>query len=560
LRYSHHKLVHKQDKYLRMKYLVFLITSLFFISCKQTTEVDSIYYNANIYTVDDNFSMVEAMAIKDGKVLDTGSSTEVLSLYNSKHKVDVEGKYIYPGINDAHAHLFGLGANMRGADLKGTTSYKEIVQRLVDFKTTTKSAFILGRGWDQNDWKNKAFPTKDTLDVLFPNTPVVLTRIDGHAMLVNQKALDLAGITNGTYVEGGEIVKKDGEITGVLIDNPMGMVGKIIPPLTEEEIKEALLKAQSIAVMYGLTSLTDAGLPRSVIEVIEDMYDEETMKLKMNIMVSNTMEDIDHFLKRGVIKTQRLRVGSVKVYADGALGSRGAALKVPYSDQDNHFGAMVIGLNDFDDLAYKLSKTDYQMNTHAIGDSANSVVLKTYKKHLKDKPNKRWRVEHAQVLDPVEYDYFSDNIIPSVQPTHATSDMYWAEDRLGEERVRHAYAYKKLLDVAGVLPLGTDFPVEEVNPMLTFYAAVSRQDTKGYPEGGFQKQNALSRKEALIGMTKWAAFAAFEENEKGSLEKGMYADFIIINEDLMTVDISRVPGIKVLETYINGENVYSKKF
>lgn len=273
-------------------------------------------------------------------------------------------------------------------------------------------------------------------------------------------------------------------------------------------------------------------------------------------MVSNSMEDIDYYLDKGVLKTPRLRVGSVKVYADGALGSRGAALKHPYSDQHNHFGAMVIGLEDFDQLAYKLSKTDYQMNTHAIGDSANSVVLKTYKTHLKDNPNKRWRVEHAQVLDSTEYHYFSKNIIPSVQPTHATSDMYWAEDRLGEKRIKHAYAYKKLLDVAGVLPLGTDFPVEDVNPLLTFYAAVSRKDTKGYPEDGFQIQNALSRKETLIGMTKWAAFAAFEENEKGSIEEGKYADFTIMEEDLMTVEIDNIPNLKIYATVINGETVY----
>jgi hypothetical protein len=339
----------------------------------------------------------------------------------------------------------------------------------------------------------------------------------------------------------------------------MMLVEKIIPPLSDDEIRDALQKAESMALMNGLTSLTDAGLPRRVIEIIEDMYNNGSLKLKMNIMVSNSMEDIDHFLERGVIKTPRLRVGSVKVYADGALGSRGAALKQPYSDQANHFGAMIIGLNDFDDLAYKLSKTDYQMNTHAIGDSANSVVLKTYQKYLNNKPNKRWRVEHAQVLDSSEYHYFSKNIIPSVQPTHATSDMYWARTRLGKFRIKHAYAYKKLLDVAGVLPLGTDFPVEEVNPMLTFYAAVSRKDTNGFPKNGFQIQNALSRKEALMGMTKWAAYGAFEENEKGSLEEGMYADFIILEEDLLTVDITKVPDIQVRATYINGEKVYEKK-
>jgi predicted amidohydrolase YtcJ len=537
----------------------FLLLLLFLVmSCNTKQSADTIFYNAKVYTVDEAFSVVEAIAIKDGKVVKTGSTKDILEQFNATEQIDASGKYIYPGFNDAHAHLYGLGENLRGVELKGTSSFEEIVQKLVDFQKEKNSSFIVGRGWDQNDWYEKAFPTKDTLDILFPDTPVVLTRVDGHAMLVNQKALDLVGITTETEIDGGEIVKIDGKLTGVLVDNPMILIENSIPPLTKDDIKEALLKAQDIAVSHGLTSLTDAGLARQVIETIREMYDDNTLKLKMNIMVSNSMEDIDYYLEKGVLKTPRLRVGSVKVYADGALGSRGAALKKPYSDQHNHFGAMVIGLEDFDALAYKLSNTDYQMNTHAIGDSANSVVLKTYKKHLKDKPNKRWRVEHAQVLDSTEYHYFSKNIIPSVQPTHATSDMYWAEDRLGEERIKHAYAYKKLLDVAGVLPLGTDFPVEDVNPLLTFYAAVSRKDTKGYPENGFQMQNALSRKEALIGMTKWAAYAAFEEEEKGTIEEGKYADFTILEEDLMSVEIEKIPGLKVYATYINGEAVYKR--
>jgi predicted amidohydrolase YtcJ len=537
----------------------FLLLLLFLVmSCNTKQSADTIFYNAKVYTVDEAFSVVEAIAIKDGKVVKTGSTKDILEQFNATEQIDASGKYIYPGFNDAHAHLYGLGENLRGVELKGTSSFEEIVQKLVDFQKEKNSSFIVGRGWDQNDWYEKAFPTKDTLDILFPDTPVVLTRVDGHAMLVNQKALDLVGITTETEIDGGEIVKIDGKLTGVLVDNPMILIENSIPPLTKDDIKEALLKAQDIAVSHGLTSLTDAGLARQVIETIREMYDDNTLKLKMNIMVSNSMEDIDYYLEKGVIKTPRLRVGSVKVYADGALGSRGAALKNPYSDQHNHFGAMVIGLEDFDALAYKLSNTDYQMNTHAIGDSANSVVLKTYKKHLKDKPNKRWRVEHAQVLDSTEYHYFSKNIIPSVQPTHATSDMYWAEDRLGEERIKHAYAYKKLLDVAGVLPLGTDFPVEDVNPLLTFYAAVSRKDTKGYPENGFQMQNALSRKEALIGMTKWAAYAAFEEEEKGTIEEGKYADFTILEEDLLSVEIEKIPGLKVYATYINGEAVYKR--
>ncbi|MBS3739270.1 MAG: amidohydrolase [Psychroflexus sp.] len=535
--------------------IVFLVL---LISCQKPKTVDLVIYNAKIYTVDSFFSVQEAMAIKDGKILDVNSTEHILNRYQADNMHDLKNKYIYPGINDAHAHLYGLGQNLRGVDLKGTNSFKEIVHRIVDYKEKFNSEFILGRGWDQNDWKVKEFPTKDTLDMLFPNTPIVLTRIDGHAMLVNQKVLDLAGIDDNTKAEGGAILKKNGQLTGVLVDNPMEMVEGVVPPLDKAEIKKALTKAEAIAIQNGLTSLTDAGLSKKVILTIKEMHQNNELKIRINAMVSNTQEDIDYFLNKGVIKTPRLRVGSIKVYADGALGSRGAALKAPYTDQANHYGAMVIGLDEFDSLAHEIVKSEYQMNTHAIGDSANAVVLRTYQKYLNDKSNRRWRVEHAQVLDPSEYVYFSKNILPSVQPTHATSDMYWAEDRLGEKRVKHAYAYKRLLEEAEILPLGTDFPVEKVNPMLTFYAAVSRQDAEGYPDEGFQPQNALTRKEALKGMTIWAAYAAFEENEKGSLEPGKYADFIILNEDLMTIDIKKVPDLNVQKTYINGELEYEK--
>jgi len=541
------------------KYYVILLVVFTFISCQTSEEADLIIHDAKIYTVDDDFSVKEAMAIKDGKILKVGSTEDILKAYNTENKIDASGKFVYPGINDAHAHLYGLGQNSRGVNLKETKSFDEIVARLVDYQKEYQSEFILGRGWDQNDWEIKDFPTKDTLDLLFPDTPIALTRIDGHAMLVNQKALDMAGIDENTKVEGGAILRKDGKLTGVLVDNPMGMVEKVVPPLNIAEIKKALTKAEAIALKNGLTSLTDAGLSKKVILTIKEMQENNELKIRINAMVSNTQEDIDYFLSEGIVKTPRLRVGSVKVYADGALGSRGAALKEPYTDQANHFGAMVIGLDEFDNLAKKIANSEYQMNTHAIGDSANAVVLRTYQKYLNGKPNRRWRVEHAQVLDPSEYGYFSKNILPSVQPTHATSDMYWAEDRLGEERVKHAYAYKRLLEEAEILPLGTDFPVEKVNPMLTFYAAVSRQDTEGYPDEGFQPQNALTREEALKGMTIWAAYGAFEEDEKGSLETGKYADFIILNEDLMNVEISKVPEIQVQKTYIDGELVFIDK-
>jgi predicted amidohydrolase YtcJ len=541
-----------------MKKTLSIVLLILIISCNNQQQADLLIYNANIYTVDDSFSVKEAMAIMDGKILEVGSTEDILNSYQSDNQLDLNGKHIYPGINDAHAHLYGLGQNLRGVDLKETKSIEEIVQRIVDYQKKYNSDFILGRGWDQNDWEVKDFPTKDTLDLLFPDTPIALTRIDGHAMLVNQKALDLAKIDENTEAKGGAILIKNRKLTGVLIDNPMAKVKAVIPPLTKEDIKEALSKAEAIALQNGLTSLTDAGLPKDVIMTIKEMHKNGELKIRINAMVSNTQEDIDYFLNEGIIKTPRLRVGSVKVYADGALGSRGAALKEAYSDQANHFGAMVISLENFDKLANKIAQSEYQMNTHAIGDSANAVVLRTYQKYLNDKPNRRWRVEHAQVLDPSEYDYFSKNILPSVQPTHATSDMYWAEDRLGEERVKHAYAYKRLLEEAEILPLGTDFPVEKVNPMLTFFAAVSRQDTEGFPENGFQPQNALTQEEALKGMTIWAAYAAFEEDEKGSLESGKYADFIVLDEDLISIDIEKVPSIQVQKTYINGELVFEK--
>ena len=540
-----------------MKKLLLLLLTFTLLSCQNKIEADLLILNATIYTVDDEFGKYEAMAIKDGKVLALGNSDELQERYIAKKKIDLDGKFVYPGFIDAHAHLYGLGQNLRQVDLKETQSYDEIVQRIVDYQKKNNADFILGRGWDQNDWENKEFPTKDTLDQLFPDTPVALTRIDGHAYLVNQKALDMAGIDKNTTADGGEIIKNDGELTGVLIDNPMSMINAIIPKATEDQVKENLKKAEQYAFQYGLTSVVDAGLPGNIIESIEEMHQSGELDIRIYAMVANNKQDVDYYLEKGIIQKPKLSVRSIKVYADGALGSRGAVLQDPYSDQPDHYGKMLISVEDFKNVAQKVADSEYQMNTHAIGDSANAVVLRTYDKLLKDKPNRRWRVEHAQVLDASLYDYFSKNIIPSVQPTHATSDMYWAEDRLGEKRIQHAYAYKKLLDKAGILPLGTDFPVEQVNPLLTFYAAVSRKDESGYPEDGFQPENAISRKEALKGMTIWAAYANFEEEVKGSLEVGKYADFVVFDQDIMQIPMKEIPELTVEATYLDGKRVYS---
>ena len=535
-----------------MKKILLIATALLVFSCNTKDEVDLIVTNANIYTVDADFSKATSIAIKDGKFVAVGDSEEIFKKYNAQEQLDAEGKTIVPGLIDAHCHFYGLGQNQQVVDLVGTESFDEVLEKVAAFQKERPSEFIWGRGWDQNDWEVKEFPTKAKLDEMFPDIPVVLERIDGHAYLVNQKVLDMAGITADTETEGGEIVKENGEITGVLVDNPMGLVNNVIPQASLEQKIQALKDAERISLDYGLTTVNDAGLSRDIIELIDSLQQANELSIRVYAMVSNYPENLDYFLEKGIIKTDGLNVRSVKVYGDGALGSRGAALRAPYSDKPGHFGAMVTSVDQIETLAQRIAATDYQMNTHAIGDSANIVVLRAYENALEGKTDRRWKVEHAQVISQPDLDYFENGIIPSVQPTHATSDMYWAEDRLGAERVKGAYAYKDLLDKAGLVALGTDFPVEQVNPFLTFYAAVARQDVEQYPEGGFQMENALSREETLKGMTIWAAYSNFEEDEKGSIEPGKFADFVILSDDIMTMPVNEIPNVTAEHVFLGG--------
>jgi len=531
-----------------------LLLLLIIASCaSDKIEVDTIITNGTVYTVDADFNTTEAFAIKDGKFVDVGTKTDITKKYKAINTIDANGQTVLPGFIDAHCHFYGLGLNQLQVNLRDTKSFDDVMKRVIDFHNNRPSKFIIGRGWDQNDWDDKTYPNKALLDKLYPDTPVALTRIDGHAMLCNQAALDLAKIDVNTTIEGGEILKQDGKLTGVLIDNPMELVEAIFPEPTKQQQIDALLEAHKICTDLGLTTVSDAGLDKQVIQLIDSLQQAGTLDMRMYAMISNKKENLEYYLPKGKIKTDRLNVQSVKVYADGALGSRGAALKQEYSDQHDHFGALVIGTEAFINLADQIAKAGYQMNTHAIGDSANRFVLQTYQKTLKDLTNRRWRVEHAQIITDNDFDYFkNENIIPSIQPTHATSDMYWAEDRLGKDRIKGAYAYKTLLEKSGRLALGTDFPVEQVSPLLTFYAAVSRQDLNQYPAGGFNKDNGLTREETLKGMTIWAAYANFEEKEKGSIEAGKFADFIILDKNIMTIEEKEIPNIKVNQTYING--------
>ena len=540
------------------KIIVTVVLGGLLISCNsiKKEEADLLVFNAEIYTVNDNFSIAEAFAVKEGKFLEIGTVEALQDKYDFREQFDAEGKTIIPGFIDAHAHFYGLGLQQQKVDLSGTKSFEEVLARIVEFQKLHNVDFITGRGWDQNDWEVKEFPSKESLDILFPKTPVAVTRIDGHAILANQAALDKAGITVKTPAQGGAIEVKNGKLTGILIDNPMDLIANAQDEPSLQEQVDALMAAQKISFSYGLTTVDDAGIDKATIQLMDSLHKDGKLKIRIYAMISNTPENLDYYLENGPVKTERLNVRSFKFYGDGALGSRGAALKKPYSDYPGHYGALLSPVEDFKEIAKRIANSKFQLNTHAIGDSANSLVLKTYDKLLKNDENRRWRVEHSQVIDEMDFKFFSKNIIPSIQPTHATSDMYWAEDRLGQGRIQGAYAYKKLLDQAGIVALGTDFPVEEVSPFYTFHSSVARKDRKNYPEGGYMINQALSREETLRGMTIWAAYSNFEEDEKGSIEPGKFADFIVLEKNIMKVPENEIPNIKVLGTFLNGEKVY----
>ena len=543
-----------------MKRLLSLIVLLFVLSGCTKPKADLVIYNAKIYTVNSKFDIAEAIAIKDGKILAIGSSADIRKQFTGTEELDANGKPIYPGFIDAHAHFFGYGESLQSADLTETKSWDEVISRLVEFAKTHPDGWLTGRGWDQNDWANKQFPSKEKLDSLFPNRPVMLERIDGHAAIVNQSALTAAGITKSFALTGGDIVEKNGKLTGLLIDNAVELVNNKIPAVDAAKAKKIFLDAQKNCFAAGLTTVDDCGLDYDAVEFIEKLQADKSLKMRLYVMLSDNEKNFDWLVKRGAIKTDRLNVRAFKVYADGALGSRGACLMHPYSDMPSKSGFLLSDIKHFEEVAKKLNDHNFQMCTHAIGDSANRSILKIYNKVLAGKNDKRWRIEHAQVVAQSDFNLFgSANVIPSVQPTHATSDMYWAADRLGKERVKGAYAYKQLMQQNGWIPLGTDFPVEQINPMYTFYAATARKDNKNYPQGGYQMENALTREQALRGMTIWAARANFEEKEKGSLEAGKLADLVILEHDLMKATDQQILKNKVIKTYINGEKVYEGK-
>ncbi len=528
-------------------------------ACFYTEEADLIVHNAKIYLVDEQFSTAEAMAIKDGKIIEIGPNNQIKNKYSSTKEVDAKLAFIYPGFIDAHCHFLSYGNTFFEVQLIGSMSWEEVIERTINFAKDYEGEWITGRGWDQNKWETKSFPKKDKLDRLFPDRPVLLKRIDGHAAIANQKALEIGGITSESTIEGGIYVKENGELTGILIDNAVDQLAAHIPPQTTEEIARSLLKAEEMCFAKGLTTLSDAYTTNKVVHIIDSMQQGGHLKIKVYAMLSPTEDNKTEFLYQGPYQTERLNIRSFKYFSDGALGSRGAKLLEPYQDDPENTGLFIEDSSYFEAEAGELHQYGYQMNTHAIGDAANRLMLNIYGNVLKSTNDLRWRIEHAQVVDPKDIALFRTyNIIPSIQPTHATSDMYWLEERLGKDRAKTAYAWKELLKQNGLLALGTDFPIEDIDPLKTFFAAVFRKDAKLYPENGFQMENSLSRKEAIRGMTIWAAIANFEDNEKGSLQVDKAADFIILNKDLMQVTEEELLETKVLRTFINGEEVYKK--
>lgn len=545
-----------------MKQIVILglICSSFF-ACQTKHQADVIISNANIISFEEDGPWKGSiLIIKDGKIIERSSDSSILGRYNAKKVIDANGARVTPGMIDGHAHFLNYGLGLGQVDLVGTASIEEVIQRCKEHAEQYPNGWIIGRGWDQNDWATTDFPSKEDLDKVFQDRPVILSRVDGHAAWVNSKAIELSDLTSKSSVSGGEVKVKNNEPTGILIDNAIALVEQVVPKPTREDKTEALLAAQENCFQVGLTQIHDAGLDYTDVELIDSLHKSGDLKMKLYVMLSANQRNIDWVNKNGILSTPNLQVRSFKVYSDGALGSRGAWLKAPYSDDPHNIGLKLLDDKMFDKTLSTAIAQNYQVNTHCIGDSANAYVLNKYVSTLKDKNDKRWRIEHAQIVDKeLDMDVFGDySIIPSVQATHCTSDMPWAQDRLGAERIHGAYAYQTLLKQNNWLINGTDFPVEHINPLYTIYASVYRQKIDQNPQigEGYLFDEALTLEQAFYSSTLWAAKGAFWEGSTGSLAIGNSADFIIWEEDVYQDEAADAwLNTSPSATYINGVDV-----
>jgi predicted amidohydrolase YtcJ len=536
---------------------------------------DLVLTNGRIYTVDNARPAASALAVRGGRVLFVGSDGEAKALAGpSTQVIDLNGATVVPGIVDAHAHLLGLGNMLQRVNLAGSTSYDEVIARVKAWaKDVRPGEWIQGRGWDQNRWPTKQFPTHEVLSRAFPNNPVVLGRIDGHALLANARAMELAHVTAATAdPSGGRVVRlPTGAPSGVFVDNAMSLINRAIPAATRADTRKAILAAIAEANRWGLTGIHDPGEDAETIGIYEELAKAGSYNLRNYVMLSDPGEPgsaatlSNPYIQRGpqsALYDGHLWIRAIKLYADGALGSRGAALLAPYSDEPGNSGLLVSRPEHIRAWAETALRLGFQVNVHAIGDRGNRIVLDAFDSALKKIPkaDHRFRIEHAQVLSPEDIPRFAKlGVIPSMQATHQTSDMRWAEARVGPQRIRGAYAWRSLLNTGVVIPNGTDFPVEEVNPLLTFHAAVTRQDPTNWPTGGWYPEQKMTREEALQSMTIWPAYAGFQESILGSLTPGKYADFVILDRDIMHVPDTEILGTRVISTWIGGKRVYEAK-
>ncbi|WP_022835552.1 amidohydrolase [Salisaeta longa] len=549
-----------------MRYLLSLLALLLMphLAAAQATYV---LHNATIYTANTEQPTAEALAVRGNRLVMVGSAADVLASYPEARRIDAGGRTVVPGLIDAHGHLMGLATSLIQADLVGTPSKAAIVDTLQAFAATLpEGAWLRGRGWDQNDWPTTQFPTRQVLDAAFPDRPVYLERIDGHAAWVNTAAIEatvgLGSLRTMDDPPGGHIVRTDdGAPTGVFVDAAAQLISDQMPPLSDEALDEGLSRALDVTARNGLTGVHDAGVDRATVQRYQDFIDAGAFPLRLYGMIAGRGDTFTHFCQNGLLHDYngRLTVRSVKFYMDGALGSRGAALLEDYSDDAGNRGLLLQSPDTFAANVRAALRCGLQVNTHAIGDRANRVVLDTYEAAIDSLgagPG-RHRIEHAQILHPDDLPRFAAlNVIASMQPTHATSDMPWADERLGDERLQTAYAWNSLLESGARLALGSDFPVEDVSPIEGFYAAVTRQDAQGQPAGGWYPSERLSRTAALHGFTIDAAYAAFQADDRGSLEVGKYADFVVLSQDLMQVPAQQILDTRVIATYVGGAPVY----
>ena len=535
----------------------FLIVLLSTTSCMKGKSADLVIHNAKIHTMDDKNSIVQAIAIRDGKVVEVGPDRQIMNKYSADEYIDAEGKDIFPGLADAHGHMMSLARQKLSVNLVGTASMEDLIVRVEKYSQRKERSVIIGGGWDQSLWNVKELPTNKQLNEKFPHKPVVLYRIDGHAVLANDAALKKFGITGSSQIDGGAILKKeDGSPSGILLDNAISLISNQLPDFPDSELTQVLLEIQQELFGYGITDVHEAGLTPHDFKLVRRLVKENKLTIGIYGMLYPEKENADFAKKHGFLKEKNLLVRSFKVMGDGALGSRGALLKQAYSDDPHNHGLLTTSLADLQRYSSLAELTGYQLNVHAIGDSTNRLVLELIKAYSAKNPDHRWRLEHAQVIDPKDFDLLaSSGVFPSVQPTHAVSDQRWAESRLGKARLKGAYAYNTLLQKSGMLAIGTDFPVESTNPFLTIHAAVNRKNAENDPIDGFLTGEALTEEACLRGLTIWAAFASFQEGTKGSLEKGKDATLVIL-ENPFSSKGSYNPNFSNA-TFIRGKKVFS---